>query len=643
MEKTLTILLLTLYFGSTTGQQSSALPFIPDDIKRVVLMQPTGDMVENLPEMRIVEDTLSLYREVLDNIHNSFVNDFIDMYFIAQVYLKNMGKWDTIEPAYLALTTNQGGFAKFGFSLIQNERHITKPNAPYIDITVSQATSSQDRLMSFTQLYPHEMGHVLLHLLSPEDSTSNNTKNVDMHFFSIVTDFSTAFNEGFAEHIENVSRTYETNDFIKEGILNDIERIEEESVKSLKGFERDFIYPFRLGYYKASMLNWYQKYEDYKRHAHAFSGDIRYKNKSIDLSSTEDQLTFRNAGVGLNREARRNLVQLCATEGAVSAFFTHLTTSDLKNRYLASEFYRPFLDSFYIDTLPSPKRVFTPLQNQFIKYFYVFHNEVTFNNSDKSQLTDFIDGYIKAFPQEEEALKNVFKKSLGIEYSNEIPLPLWILVEDHPHRLLVFDPFDAITVPIYTFDLNAAEKEDLQTIPGVSSIVAQQIIDYRNKNGFFTHLDQVKDIQEIPKEVSDKIVASQLSENYFEQALNGFDQNLSISALIVSPLKYIFFRANIYFILFFGILYLSNIKRSRPTTKTLVGLLVKYLLLFNFIVLLGLGSILFSGGATHLAILTTFLLLTLVTIFIYRNRKISLLRSLTFLVMTALLLFMSLI
>ena len=416
--------------------------------------------------------------------------------------------------------------------------------------------------MSFTQLYPHEMGHVFLHLLCPEDSLANNTKNVDMHFFSLVTDYSTAFNEGFAEHLENVSRAFEKNENIKSGILAEVEKIGHSSKQSIKGFERDFTYPFRLGYYKASMLAWYQKYEDYKRYTQAHSGDIRYKNETLTLSNIEDQLTFRNAGVILNKNKQRNLVQLHSTEGAISAFFTHLSTSGLSNLYLAPAFYRPFV----YDTntvIESPQDLFTPLQNQFIKYFKVLHNHVVFNNSPKSQLTDFIDGYLQAFPSEVAAVSDIYKKALGTEYSNQLPPPLWLLVKNYSHRLVAFDPFDAITVPVYTFDLNAAEVEDLQTIAGVTKGAAKKIVNYRDSNGFFTDLEQVKKIPELDEAASNLIISAAFDNAYFEETLKDFQPKLSIGTLVSKPLKYLLSRSVLYFIILFGAVYLIIIRPKK--------------------------------------------------------------------------------
>lgn len=628
MKKFLIAIILMLLFGDVLSQNNTVNGFMPDSLKKVVIIQPTGEMVDDLPEMIILSDTTKLYKTVIENINTSFVDEFLELYFLAQIYLKNNNKIDIIEPAYLALTENQGGFAKSGFSIKNGENHINKDNAAYIDITVDRATGNIAKLMSFSQLYPHEMGHVILHLLSPEDTIANNTKNVDMHFFSLVTDYSTAFNEGFAEHIENVSRIYEKNEDIKAGIFADIEKIRSSSQKYIDGFELDFIYPFRLGYYKASMLMWYQKFEDYKRYEHAINGDILFKNAAIELSNIEDQLTYRNSGVKLNKDELRNIVQLFATEGAISSFFTRLSNSDLLNHYMDSSFYRPFLyDTNTI--IQSPKALFTPMQNEFIKYFMIMHNYVVFNNSSKSQLNDFIDGYIQTFPSEEETIKKIFKETFGFEYSNELPPPLWLLVKDHSHRLITFDPFDAITIPVYTFDLNASEVEDLQVIEGISRGDAEKIIQYRNENGLFTDLKQVKDIPDLSTEASDRIISSAYDAEYLKNLFNDYELELSIFKLIINPLLYIFSRAGIYFLIIFGMIYFFLINNEKPRLKKIMGLVVKYILLCVLLAVAGLSTVVFfQQSYLYFIYLSAFLILFV--LIIYRKRKVERLRTLIF-------------
>jgi hypothetical protein len=592
-------------------------------------MNPTGKEVDGLPEMVSMPDTAQTYKTVFGHIENSFVSEFLDLYFLAQIYLMNQNKTDRVEPAYIALTENQGGFAKTGFAFRVGDKTVIKPRSPYVDITTGQATAPPERLMSFTQLYPHEMGHVLYHMLSPEDSLDNNTYNVDMHFFSIVTDYSTAFNEGFAEHIENVSRLREKNEVIREGILADVQHIDMASKHAISGFKKDFQYPFRLGFYKASMLNWYQKYEDYKRYAHALSGDVRFQNAVLSLGKTEDQLTYRNSGVELDKGALRNYVQLISTEGSVSAFFTHLTDSDLPRRYTDREFYKKFLYDSTLIEFP-PEHLFSPLQNQFLKYIHVLHNHVVFNNSSDAQLTDFIDGYMQEFPSEAPMVRDIFKKALGVSYTSDLPPPLWILVKGHPHRLLVFDPFDAITVPFYTFDLNAARVEDLMTLEGVSREEAVSIVNYRDTHGFLTNWEGLDNIPGLPMEVRQAIISAALDKGYFEEALADFQPELSIASLIVPPLKYILTRAGIYFLLLFGVLYLAFLRKNTPVGKSVV-LFVRYLLLWISLVLTGLAAVFLMGGQAFWYVLGITGITALLAVMVYRRKPHQKYRSLVLL------------
>lgn len=632
---------LILSPGPGTCQNNRISRIVPDSLKKVVLMQPTGEMVSDLPEMILIPDTTRNYQVVRAHIDDSFVTDFLDVYFLTQVYLKNKNKLDQIDPAYIALTNNQGGFAKFGFALKCGDHHLIKPKTAYVDITESQATAAAGTLMSFTQLYPHEMGHVLFRMVSPKDSVNNNSKSVNLHFFSIVTDYATAFNEGFAEHIENVSRNFEQNASIRDGIYKDIEAIGQSMQPYRHGFKWDFRAPFRLGYYKATMLFWYQKFEDYKRHVRAFNGDARYKSTVLSLSNPEDEITFRNSGVELDKESPRNYVQLLATEGVVSSFLTHLSTGELAHNYHEPSFYRQFLlDSTAISR--PPRELFSPMQNQFLKYIHVIHNYVVLNNSPNAQFTDFVHGYITAFPSEASAVKKLFETVLGLPFKREVPFPLWILVKEHPHRLLVFDPYDAITVPLYTFDLNAAEVEDLRTLEGISRTDAAKIVTYRESHGFFTGFGQLEDVPDLSREAVGKIQSATLDEAYLEQKLKGFEPRLSLQELIATPLKHLLFRAGLYFILLF-VMIQTLIRKYRVSSRKTALLFLKYFFLWLVLIASGLMAVLLEAGKAPLYWLGLSAISIALVFWFYRRSQVKRQRSLIYLGSMCLLILISIL
>ena len=95
-----------------------------------------------------------------------------------------------IEPAYLALTRNEGGFPRYGFYL----DGAAKREVAYIDLHRSSQLSGCFGAMD--QIFPHELMHVLVRQLAGEapEGGANQT-----HAIGVRTDRPTAFNEGFAE------------------------------------------------------------------------------------------------------------------------------------------------------------------------------------------------------------------------------------------------------------------------------------------------------------------------------------------------------------------------------------------------------------------------------------------------------------
>ncbi|MCP3928310.1 MAG: helix-hairpin-helix domain-containing protein [Bacteroidetes bacterium] len=620
----------------TSAQKDDNISFFPSGLEDVVVMQPTGKMINDLPEMVIISDTTQLQRKVNDIVGNSFVKDMLQLYFLATTYLKNKNELSTIEPAYLALSKNDGGYAKVGFHLLMESGHIEKVKVPYIDIVEGRIDDNHDRLMSITQLYPHEMGHLIYGLLNHNKGTYS-SRSVDMHYFSVRTDYSTAFNEGFAEHIENVSRIFEKNEAIKNGVFADIENVKIRSESAINGFEKDFLNPFRIGYFKISMPIWYQKYENLKRYEHAINGSVKFLNSTLELDNIEDQITIRNAGIRQNKSELRNYVQMLSTEGVISSFFTHLTQSEVADHYLDTSFYKPFL----LDTTAifSPKEIFTPVQNQFLKYFSVFHEHMSSENTTRSEFIDFMDGYIRAFPSEELAIKKIFKDVTDLEYTSNLPPELWLLVKNHSHRMLVPDSYGAITIPVYTFDLNASEVEDLLTIKGLKNEDAIKIIEHRKANGFFNDLNQIKKIEDLSNESIELILNSEFDEKYMEEVSM---PELNILPLIVTPLKHLIFRLMAYFVVIFGLIYLLFLRKEKPAIKRTLSISLIYLSQWIVFVLGGLIFVTLSGNPWQfLALMSVFFLF--LNVLFNRKTKIKRNRSLFATCLMGLLVLLSLV
>lgn len=580
---------------------------------KLTLLKPTGQEIDNLVEMEVIDDTSQIAVRIKEIVEKTVIGDFLDIYRILQVYLFNTtGK--SIEPAYLALTQNQGGYARKGFVLNEGGLQIRKENSFYVDINVKSAERDYNTLMSITQLYPHELSHIMYRLLSSSDSIEEYSRNVNVHFFSIITDYQIAFNEGFAEHLENIARLFERNQEVIDGINADTTRIVVMSQRAINGFTKDFKNPLRFGFYKMTMLAWYQPFEDYKRFAYALNGFAKYANKPINTYNRQNNLIFRNTGVAINPEKLRNKVQLMATEGTISSFFSMLLHTDLKDRYRKATFYHPFLS----DTLSfgNIEEQFTPLQNLFIKYFFILDKYVILEKSNKTQLIDFIDGYINEFPEEADIILNTFRKATGMDYDNTIPPPIWLLLKNQPHGVLALDAYAGLTVPFYTFDLNMAEFEDLMIIKGLNEHDALAILNFREKYDLFTSLNQLSKIEGLSEEGKKLVLASEFDQEYFDEL--EFPEELNIKSVIMAPLQNLVIYTVVYFTILM-VVYFAMIRREKLSILRALGLITGYLLLWILIVFSGL--IYASVNNWHWSVVLVFPLLAMLISSLFKGVK----------------------
>ena len=108
------------------------------------------------------------------------------------------------EPTWLYLSPEDGGFARHGFWLLEEggERYV---DAPYIDLVVDEGSLTDG---SFEEVFAHEMGHVFLRRLLP--SLPAGYSRAPHHAFSL-TDYPTAFDEGFAIHFQLLARRLTAN------------------------------------------------------------------------------------------------------------------------------------------------------------------------------------------------------------------------------------------------------------------------------------------------------------------------------------------------------------------------------------------------------------------------------------------------
>jgi hypothetical protein len=308
----------------------------------------------------------------------------------------------------------------------------------------------------------------------------------------------------------------------------------------------------------------------------------------------------------------RNIVQFHATEGAISAFFTALSLRD-------PEHVRD-LDSIFTGLCEAGIKDPDPLQIQFLKYFHVLHHYVVRNNSGESQFSDFVRGYLESFPEDREVVLQVYDQLTGQDFSPELPASLWLMVRNHPHRLLVLDPFGAIKAPLYTFNLNAAEIDDLLTIKDLSVEEAEAVIDYRNSRGYFESLEDLSDVPGLSPESVEIITGLVFDQAEFENILDGFQPELNLISLLIMPLLRVLFKAVLYFLLLFLLILFLLKRRGTLQTGKVLRLSIRYLFLWLGMVVLEL-LILFLFPQSWGAALLPLILVLLLSLLFYRRKK----------------------
>lgn len=519
---------------------------ITKDLPNIVVLKGTNETKDGKPVYELMQDD----KAFVEIANNSFIKKSLELYSEAQKYSnledKNM---------YFAFKENSGCYGNIGFYLKKDGQFYDKAKSPYIELSTGQLKNF-GVLESITQILPHEMGHVLQKIVTASDEDINQN-SVDMHYSNIITEYSTAFSEGFGEHFEVVSRMYEENTGIKNGIYEDIDRTKNSTKLMVGGGNRDFIFPLRLDYYREISPFWQQKYENLKRHELGLNGEGKYKNLSYEFSDTKKSILYRNMGLSQDKSKIKSLEQSLSTEIVISNFFVNLITTDKG-----------------------------ALEEKYDKIFNVFNKYL--NKDDKPQLIQFVSGYIKEYPEERERLLSIFKESTGYEFTEECAPEIWC-ISNSEHINLIFDQFGGARYPFYMFNINTCEKEDLQRVKGISKSDAEAIIAYRNKVKGFKSSEELLNINGISSKTIELLKESTNKEE-IERITNSIDPiniEKSFSNIFLANIIHLGFRFILWFIIFSIIYNFIPIKNDITDKKKIFKLMVKSFFKLLFYVLAG--------------------------------------------------------
>jgi uncharacterized protein YjeT (DUF2065 family) len=75
------------------------------------------------------------------------------------------------------------------------------------------------------------------------------------------------------------------------------------------------------------------------------------------------------------------------------------------------------------------------------------------------------------------------------------PPELWILNKKHHHNAWVMAQFGGAELPFYTFNINTAQRADLETLHGMDSKDAGRIVMFRDSAGYFRTTGDIRSIR----------------------------------------------------------------------------------------------------------------------------------------------------
>lgn len=488
-------------------------------------------------------------------INNSFIKKSLQIYSAGQKYSNTKS-----EPFYLTFKPNSGEYGKIGFYLKRDGKLIDKTTCPYIELNTGELAYSPARLQSITQIFPHEMGHILLEMIAHLRAEETAVGSLEMHNSNVITQYSTAFHEGFAEHFEIVSRQSEENKELREGIYQDIERTNKTMVSLIPRAQRDFTLPLRLDYFRSTAILWVNKMEGLRREQLPVNGEAIYKNSSIQFHNVEKTILYRKMGFGQDLTQKRSLQQCLSTESVISAFFLRLY-----------------------------KENSMPMLDYYSKVFEVLSRHM--GKDENPPLIQFVKGYALEYPEEKEKILKIYHDTVGYDFTEEKIPEMW-MISKGGHISMALDQFGAVKLPLYIFNINTCEVEDLLKLNGMKHSEAEKVIQYRDKIRFFTKVDDFNSIEGIQEKTRILLRKNSfgvgLTQGEVEKLINeGNGQSqLNLSALLLGNLKHMLIRVIMLFILFIMVYYLLVLKGKGSYVKKVILQFLKFILF----VLIGLVS-----------------------------------------------------
>ncbi|MGD0308134.1 MAG: helix-hairpin-helix domain-containing protein [Acidobacteriota bacterium] len=409
-------------------------------------------------------------------------------------------------PMYLLMSAEEGGFARFGFWLEDAAATRKLVLSGYVDLVVSQNSVETG---DFEEIFSHELGHLILKALTGGVGNGPSRK---MHQSMSVTDYPTAFDEGYAEHFQPLARDATTNAYLR---------------KLMSGVSATDFELFWL-----SAADGQLRTDGVKRNLFIHRKPL----PAIALDPHPDMYRLfidQETSTAFLPTELKNGQEMMASEGIIATLFYRIVNDDqLRKHYLEPSFYQRFLGG----PVEAPAQAVTPYENVNLKLFAAMET-LRSTERNRAPMINLVEQYAKLFPDEAKRIYAIFiETTWGATVSQQLASGLAHAAaegargdiaafrQDHPFPLLdstiaqvverkialdaslgselwVANTAFKIAPTVWgtkrseplTMNLNTASVAEWMSVPGVDLRMARKIIAARDARGVFRSLDQLRE------------------------------------------------------------------------------------------------------------------------------------------------------
>lgn len=351
-----------------------------------LLILTKDDDYQNEISMRLCEKS-NLYKKVHAQLSFPFHQSALRLNQCTRNLMK-----DTMGPNVLFLSDNEGGFAKKGIRIKAHDGIKDYKDLNYVDLVLDEERVDEGELHIFT----HELGHVMMNNIIDNLPSGKNTKQ---HISVGITDYYTAFSEGWAIQFERLA--YDSIPFYKKS--------------------SDSKYD-----YNKEILKLWQCEADSKIRLEGVLKNIFINKKlipDIDISTMDikDMIILEHTSPIFDKTRLKNAQEMLSNEGVIATLFYRITTSEaLKKDYMPKDHYNDFLLSDLSDD-DSIENLFTPFENVILKSLWIF-KEIKNKLTDSSiPFIEFINCWCDHFPNDRSEIIRIFiTTTVGKTITNEL-------------------------------------------------------------------------------------------------------------------------------------------------------------------------------------------------------------------------------